>query len=197
MKENIIATKDRLLDSAYKEIYMNGFQGCSVDRILKDAKVTKGSMYHYYKSKQELGIGVIRERISPAMMVLFDFSNAEGKDEISKLKFKIQELSKMEGPLNYGCPMNKLVREMCSLDNQFRTALKDTYEIILQRIEELLEQAIENKNIKQCDTKSLTLFIYTAIIGNLSLGTGNATQDSFLSSLSHLFNYLESLKPTK
>jgi len=197
MQNSIISTKDRLLDSAYKEIYKNGFQGCSVDRILKDAKIPKGSMYHYYKSKKELGLGVIAERIAPAMERLFDFNKAKGNNEIEKLKTRIEELSKMDVQLKHGCPMNKLVREMFSLDDEFQFSLKITYQKILCQIERLLENAIKNKNIIQCDTKSLALFIYSTILGNLSLGEGNTTKESFIASISHLFNYLESLKTIK
>ena len=46
MKDNKISTKDRLLDSAYKEIYKYGFQGCSVDRILKTPIVLDHVMHN-------------------------------------------------------------------------------------------------------------------------------------------------------
>ncbi len=194
MKDNKISTKDRLLDSAYKEIYKYGFQGCSVDRILKDAKVPKGSMYHHYKSKKELALGVISERISPAMLIFFSFENTKGNDEIEKLENKVIEMSELELSLKFGCPMNKLVREMFSLDLEFKQQLDSTYKKILGKIETFLEQAIQNKTIKKCDTHSLSLFIYTTLIGNISIGEGNITKESFLASTSHLFNYLNSLK---
>mgnify|MGYP000450372643 CR=1 FL=1 len=194
MKDNKLSTKDRLLDSAYKEIYKYGFQGCSVDRILKDAKVPKGSMYHHYKSKKELALGVISERITPAMLIFFSFENTQGNDELDQLENKIIEMSELELSLKFGCPMNKLVREMFSLDEEFKKLLDDTYKKILSKIELFLEQAIQNKTIEKCDTKSLALFIYTTIIGNISVGEGNITKESFLSSTSHLFNYLHSLK---
>jgi len=192
--QNKLSTKDRLLDSAYIEIYTYGFQGCNVDRILTHAKVPKGSMYHHYKSKKELALAVIKERITPKMLTFFSFEAIEDENEIDTIKNKLKQLSTIDYLLKYGCPLNKLVREMFSLDESFKIELKKTYSQIIKNIENLLNIAIKNKNIKNCDTKSLSLFIYTTTIGNISIGEDNITKDSYLASLQHLFNYLDSIK---
>lgn len=194
MKNNNLSTKDKLLDSAYKEIYMYGFQGCSVDRILTDANVPKGSMYYHYKSKKELALGVIKERISPKMTTFFSFENLSDGDAIEILKEKIIAMSNIEYLLKYGCPLNKLVREMFSLDEDFKKELDYIYKKILLNVEQLLSYALSKNQIIRIDIKSLALFIYTTIIGNLSLGESSATKESFLGSLEHLFNYLNSIK---
>lgn len=195
MKNNkTLSTKDKLLDSAYVEIYTYGFQGCSVDRILKNAKVPKGSMYHHYKSKKELALAVIKERISPKMLSFFSFRTDDKENEIESLKDKIIQISSIDYLLKYGCPLNKLVREMFSLDENFKIELEKTYYQIIKNIQNLLNTAIENKNLKQCNTKTLSLFIYTTVIGNISIGEENITKETYLSSLQHLFDYLDSLK---
>lgn len=194
MSDIKLSTKDKLLDSAYIEIYTYGFQGASVDRILKNAKVTKGSMYHSFKSKKELALGVIEERVSPKMLNFFAFKNDFQKDEIELLKEKIIQISEIDYLLKYGCPLNKLVREMFSLDEDFKIALEKTYNQILENIRNLLDNAIENNTINTLDSKTLALFIYTSVIGNLSIGDVNITKKSFLSSIAHLFLYLDSLK---
>lgn len=194
MNTKKLSTKDKLLDSAYIEIYTYGFQGCSVDRILKNAKVPKGSMYHSFKSKKELALGVINERISPKMLSFFSFLNENEIDEMEFLKEKIIQISDIEYLLKYGCPLNKLVREMFSLDDDFKILLEKTYNQIIKNIQNLLLRAIEKYIIKDCDTSTLSLFIYTTVIGNISLGEGTTTKKSYLDSLTHLFNYLDSLK---
>lgn len=193
-KNNTLSTKDKLLDSAYIEIYTYGFQGCSVDRILKNAQVPKGSMYHHYKSKKELALAVIKERISPKMLTFFSFKINNEDNEIELLKNKIIEISTVDYLLKYGCPLNKLVREMFSLDKNFKIALEKTYNQIIKNIEILIDTAIKNNNLEQCNTKTLSLFVYTTVIGNISIGKENTTKETYLSSLQHLFNYLDSLK---
>lgn len=191
---NKISTKDRLLDSAYVEIYTYGYQGCSVDRILKNAKVPKGSMYHYYKSKKELALAVIQERISTKILIFFSFEPIENEHEIETIKNKLIQISSIDYLLKYGCPLNKLVREMFSLDDSFKIELEQTYNQIIKNIENILNISIKNNNLKRCNTKTLSLFIYTTTIGNISIGEDNITKESYLGSIQHLFNYLDSLK---
>ncbi|WP_072681501.1 TetR/AcrR family transcriptional regulator [Arcobacter sp. LA11] len=192
--QNKLSTKDKLLDSAYIEIYTYGFQGCNVDRILKHAKVPKGSMYHHYKSKKELALAVIKERITPKMLTFFSFETVENENEIDTIKNKLTQISKIDYLLKYGCPLNKLVREMFSLDDSFKIELEKTYAQIIKNIENLLEIALKNNHIKKCNIKTLSLFIYTSTIGNISIGEDNITKESYLGSLQHLFNYLDSIK---
>lgn len=191
---NKVSTKDKLLDSAYVEIYTYGYQGCSVERILKNAKVPKGSMYHHYKSKKELALSVITQRISPKMMSFFSFEFINNEHEIDTIKNKLSQISNVEYLLKYGCPLNKLVREMFSLDESFKIELEKIYNQILENIKKLLDVAIQNNHIEKCDTKSLALFIYTSTIGNISIGEDNTTKETYLSSMTHLFNYLYSIK---
>lgn len=48
------STKDRLFDAAQALILAKGFVGTTVDDVCKAAKVTKGSFFHYFKSKDDL-----------------------------------------------------------------------------------------------------------------------------------------------
>lgn len=48
-------TKQKLLDAAQELFLIKGYGASSVDEICQKAKVTKGSFFHYFKSKEELG----------------------------------------------------------------------------------------------------------------------------------------------
>ena len=57
-------TRSVLLEAAFKEIYENGFQAASLERILSNTNLTKGALYHHFPNKRALGIAVIREIIT-------------------------------------------------------------------------------------------------------------------------------------
>jgi TetR/AcrR family transcriptional repressor of nem operon len=40
-------TRNDLINCTFDEIYTKGYQGASLTNILKNAKVHKGSMYHF------------------------------------------------------------------------------------------------------------------------------------------------------
>src|SRR3989442_3814332 len=55
------ATRKKLLQAAFEEIYRRGFQGASLETILAAAGVTKGALYHHFPDKAALGHAVVEE----------------------------------------------------------------------------------------------------------------------------------------
>jgi len=53
------STRDRILSSAEKRVMANGFAGTTIDDILKDAGLTKGAFFHYFKGKADLARALI------------------------------------------------------------------------------------------------------------------------------------------
>jgi len=72
------STRDKLLDITFEEVYIHGYAATSVDAILKKTQVPKGSMYHHFKSKKELVLAMVEERLFPKMNIFFLFEKVEG-----------------------------------------------------------------------------------------------------------------------
>lgn len=83
-------TKSRIVTAAWKLFYQQGYENTTIDDILEEAHVSRGSFYHYFESKDNL----------PASLgYLFDekyeeLSRTMGPDlsPIDKLIFMNQEL---------------------------------------------------------------------------------------------------------
>ena len=48
------STRSRIVSSAWKLFYMNGYDGTTIDDIIEAANVSKGSFYHYFDGKEAL-----------------------------------------------------------------------------------------------------------------------------------------------
>ena len=116
MKKN---TRELLLDSAFKTFYKQGFQGANIATILNDVGINKGSMYHFFKSKKELGLAVVKERIELKLI--------EKYSKIKNLQELFNTLKSAPKTLTYGCPLNKMSQEMIYLDNDFKKVLTEVY----------------------------------------------------------------------
>ncbi|WP_028399609.1 TetR/AcrR family transcriptional regulator [Ectobacillus panaciterrae] len=46
--------QDRILNAAIKEFTQKGFKNASTDKIVKDANISKGSLFHYFNNKKDL-----------------------------------------------------------------------------------------------------------------------------------------------
>ena len=52
-------TKDKLLDAAQRLMLAKGFPATTVEEICETAGLTKGSFFHYFESKDDLGTAVL------------------------------------------------------------------------------------------------------------------------------------------
>src|SRR5215471_3863271 len=123
-------TRQRILGAASDEFYKNGFQGSSLNRIVDDARTTKGALFHHFKGKKGLGYAVVQEVIHPHFKQQWSDSLANSTDPITDLKRIFRQCAKSEiadDGLVHGCPLNKLAQEMSPLDEKFRQLLEKIY----------------------------------------------------------------------
>jgi AcrR family transcriptional regulator len=52
-----------ILDAARREFAAHGFGGASLNRIIEGAGISKGSMYYYFDSKEDLYAHVVRDQV--------------------------------------------------------------------------------------------------------------------------------------
>lgn len=189
------SSRDKLLDIALEEIYQNGYHGTSIDKILKKASMNKGSIYHFFKSKKELTLAIINERISiyieDKYAVLFKYEE-NIIDELIKLIKKRDNFNFISG-----CKLNNFVQELSSSDNDFKLSLEKVYFRFEEIIEEVLIKAVSKNEIKHDDLKALSIYIVASIEG--CLGTAKKSQDEkiFETCISQLEFFLNSLKTSK
>ena len=68
-----IELREKILCSAHRLIYKSGFKGVSMEDIAEAAGIKKANLFHYYPTKEALGLAV------------FDFA-VQGSMETSPLK---------------------------------------------------------------------------------------------------------------
>lgn len=93
-KECPIGVKERIIKVALEEFVQNGYQAASTNVICKKAEISKGLLYHYYGSKENLYLSVIRhfiDKFKENITIHIEDSNKNGIDYISQYfnaKFK-------------------------------------------------------------------------------------------------------------
>jgi TetR/AcrR family transcriptional regulator, transcriptional repressor for nem operon len=125
---NPARTRERLLQAAFREVYLLGFRGASLDAIPAAAGVTKGALYHHFGSKEALGYAIVEEIIGPDNrgQWLRPLENCE--DPIEVLIGVVQELSVEPEAVRGGCPLMNLAQEMSPLDAGFRQRLASIFQ---------------------------------------------------------------------
>jgi TetR/AcrR family transcriptional repressor of nem operon len=148
-------TREKLIDSAFSIFYKQGYQGANIAAILKEVNINKGSMYHYFKSKKELSLAVVDERIR--RNINNKYQTVLESDTPYQMLF--DTLRSSPNTLVYGCPLNKISQEMIYIDEEFKKLLSSVYADFEKSIADILDKAIEVNEIQPCDTETTARLI--------------------------------------
>lgn len=66
MSATAISTKERILDAAQDIMLKKSFHSVGLNEILAAVQVPKGSFYHYFPSKEQFGVELLRHYVSEA-----------------------------------------------------------------------------------------------------------------------------------
>jgi len=184
-------TREKILDAVFKLVYVKGYNGTSMAMILKECGIPKGSLYHFFKSKKEMVLAVLKERISPRMDEFYRLDEVDGEDGMNTIIINILKVAQKYEAVTYGCPLNRLNQEMSPVDEDFEREINIIYDNIKMRLEKLILNCTLGDEIQ---SDSLAEFIIATVWGNISLSPTQSSKKRYLASIKHLVNYLKSLK---
>ncbi len=159
-KRNII------LLSAVKIFARDGFEKATIDEIIKDAKVAKGTVYYYFKSKEEIFNAIVSDGI-------VDFENKikeailEKEDIIDKIESFIETEKKYI--LKYNDFFTVFVGELIKKSKRF------------YKLEKLINEGKSQKIIKkELDTEFVSSAIFWTVAMTTIEGRVTFQKDLFL-----------------
>lgn len=190
-------TRQKILDVAFQEILLKGYQGLRVDQVLKNTALTKGAFYHHFASKQALGHAVIDEVLKPWIIEKWvqplAYFNDPATDLIEMLTEARKEINTTE--LHTGCPLNNLTQEMSPLDESFRIRIATIWQMWHQALSEAFERGRQNGNIrKNVKPDNVARFLIAAMEGIIGQCKCYMNDQAFDEAGECLKDYIESLR---
>jgi AcrR family transcriptional regulator len=191
-------TRQKILDSAYREIHRNGFQAAGLNLILERTGVTKGALYHHFPNKQALGHAVIDEIIKEIIKCDWLLPLENSTDPISGLIKMIsaagEKLTKEDVLL--GCPLNNLCLEMSPLEEGFRQRVNQVYELWQDGFARALRAGQATGTVsKTIDPQNCATFIVASLAGCRSLAKSAQKREVLAACGQNLIRYLKTLRP--
>ena len=80
-------TKEKLLASAEHEFMEKGYQGASLRNICKNAGVTTGALYFFFKDKDDIFVSLV----APVLGSIRTMMEAHMQQELQEVKGELQE----------------------------------------------------------------------------------------------------------
>jgi TetR/AcrR family transcriptional repressor of nem operon len=123
-------TKDRIIEAGSSAISAKSFNGCGLKEILDCAEVPKGSFYHYFKSKEDLGVAVIEESAERHADFIRLHLNDRKLSPLKRVQNMFEDMRihyRENGPVRE-CVIAKLALEVAQLSEPMRLAIKYAYD---------------------------------------------------------------------
>jgi AcrR family transcriptional regulator len=91
-KEKQAETRERLLDAAVRVFLRRGLQGSSVEEIAAEAGFTRGAFYSNFKSKEELFVELLQDRVYRQYAEMADEAQARPGTPRERLRWGIERV---------------------------------------------------------------------------------------------------------
>ena len=186
-----------ILQKGFDLIYKNGYQATSVDDIIATTRVTKGAFYYHFKTKDEMGLAIIKEILDTPAVEQFTERFRNTGDPNKEIFSMIKHLL-FEDPLllpKHGCPVSNLAQEMTPWHKEFSAAIEKLStkwrSIISSAIKEGIRSGYYKKRVHP---QQVSDFVISGYWGIRNLGKIHDSTECYKGYLKELKNYLESLR---
>ena len=191
-------TRALLVENAFREIHAHGYAGASLDSILANSGVSKGALYHHFRSKADLLHAVIDDTIGPMVADRWLEPLRESDDPIRALAESTRAIwaKATADEMRCGCPLNNLTQELAGVDEDFRQHLARIADDWRAGIRAAFERGQEAGNIrKDVNTAAVASLVFATYQGLIGSVKTSHDPDAVSAGLVIFLDLLEGLRP--
>lgn len=193
---NSAATRTKLLDAARDVIRAQGYAATSVDDICAAAGVSKGSFFHHFESKEQLGIAAIAQfgAMATALFGSAPYSTlADPRDRV--LGYVDFRISLIEGEIaQYTCLIGTTVQEVYATHPELRKACDAGLSVHIAELTRDLEAAKRQyAPDAEWSPECVGTFMQAVLQGAFIFAKAQQSPEVAVACLRHLRRYLETL----
>jgi TetR/AcrR family transcriptional repressor of nem operon len=163
------STRDAIVAAATRLMQVKGYTATSLDDVLRESGVGKGSFYHFFRSKEELGHAILDTIVQGFIARTVDpcFSDAAVKP-ITQIRCFLDRVvaTQRAGNCVGGCPLGNLASELSDVHEGFREKLAEVFSTWRARLTRALEQAQRRGEAREeCRPESVAHFVVASLEG--------------------------------
>jgi len=148
---------------------IKGYNATSLDDLLGASGVGKGSFYHYFKSKEDLGYAILDDIVTSFVDWTLDpcFADPDGH-RIAQIRCFLDHVVEVqrERACVGGCPLGNLASEMSDVHEGFRARLAGVFSVWRERLTRALRDAQRRGDVgNDCRVEVVAEFLVASLEG--------------------------------
>lgn len=159
--------KEKLISASLQLMLSRGYSATSVDDICSAAQVSKGSFYHFFKSKEELGLAMLDDFFRQSREATMAGSFNQELDPVERLRgylYFIEENA--ETFWEKGCILGNFANELSNT----HPIMRERVSLILQRVTESMAERFAPIQQKYPDREELSAIRLAELLVSLIEG---------------------------
>lgn len=129
-------TREELVDCAQRMFYEHGYDGTSFSQIVEASGLSRGHIYHFFKSKDDILRAVVEHRMEEFRTLLKELS-ANFADPRPRLSGMLDMIVSRGGDLiEYGCPIGSLNTELAKDRRDLQVDARTLLDLLLDWLTE-------------------------------------------------------------
>lgn len=197
VKEGQIPTREKLVDAAVRLMLKRGFVATGVDDVCAEAGVTKGAFFHYFKSKEDIGVAALQRWADFGMAL---YAEAERLDISEDPLVRVHKMLDImtgfaEQPEECVCCLvGMFAQEMSFTNEQLRKGSAKALGDWTTYVATLLKEAKEiHKPVIDFDAEGVAWFLNSIWQGSMLIGKTQPDSTVVVQNLRHARAYVDSL----
>ncbi len=157
-----LANRKAILSAAEGVFAQKGFYAATTDEIAERAEFSKGALYTYFRSKEEIFLSLMREKVGSLEKKIKEsikvtLNPIEGIENLIKAHLEFFE----ENKEFFQIMASERGRFEMGIKNRLRRELMRRFQSYLKEVEGVMKAAVDNKELKAIDPNHLAI----ALIG--------------------------------
>ena len=185
----------KLLEAARDIVRAKGFNATSVEELCAAADVTKGAFFHYFASKEALGVAAANHWSATTSELFAAAPYHAHADPLDRVLAYVDFRGQLLGGeiAEFTCLVGTMVQETYNTSDAIRAACDASISGHAATLEADIEAATAQHTVTGTTAASLALYTQTVLQGAFILAKAKGSADVAHESVAHLKRYFEML----
>ena len=186
--------RQKLIEAAIRLILKRGYNATTVDDICAEAKITKGSFFHHFKNKEEIGQAAVKAWGEFGQSIYAEAWKQPGEplEEIHRLFNIMEGITRRPEPCV--CVVGMMAQEMSIENPEFREACARELEVWTEMFRSRLQTAQKQlKPAMKFDPDQVAWFLNSIWQGSILIGKARQSAKMISSNIKLARVYVDSL----